>query len=55
MSAAGAVYAARMVDLIRETRDELTEADYEQFLEFASVAIAKAVADQIELRWMGGR
>ncbi len=48
-------YIARLGDLVREAREELAEADYERLLEAASSTIAKAVADQIEQRWMGGR
>lgn len=52
MTLAVAVYAARAGDLLREARRDLRDDEFADLLELWAIAISKAVADEIERRWM---
>lgn len=55
MSLGLAVFAARLGDLICEAREEMTEAEFEDWLVIAAASIANNVSGQLESRWMDGR
>lgn len=55
MSLAAVVYAARLGDLLREARNDLSQDEFADLLELWAIAISKAVADELERRWMGGQ